>query len=233
MKVDPLGSLLKSILAVYVGNSAIGVVELLHGKKNVNEFLISKKLKMTINQTRNILYKLSDEGMVSFIRKKDSKKGGWYTYFWTLNVERCLAKFKEGLNSRVETLKRQRDDKKSSSFYKCKNCGLEFNEENALNNNYTCLECGEVLEIKNMDEEIAEIDKNIAKTEGLMTRADSELSLIREEDEKIKIRRMKTEERKKKKEREVKRKARAREKARNSKKSVLKKIKLRKKGKKK
>ena len=50
------------------------IVDLLYGKANVNEFLIAKKLNVTINQARNILYKLGDEGLVSFIRKKDKKK---------------------------------------------------------------------------------------------------------------------------------------------------------------
>ena len=43
--------------------------------KHVNEFIIAKKLDLTINQTRNVLYKLADEGLVSSIRKKDKKKG--------------------------------------------------------------------------------------------------------------------------------------------------------------
>src|SRR3989344_5879391 len=81
MQID----LLKEIVSSVAGEKAKAVVDLLHQKKNVNEFLVAKKLKLTINQTRNILYKLADEGLVSFIRKKDTKKGGWDTYFWTLN----------------------------------------------------------------------------------------------------------------------------------------------------
>ena len=56
-------------------------VEILHKKRNVNEFLISKKLDLTINQTRNILYKLLDAGLVKFIRKKDKKKG-WLVHLF-------------------------------------------------------------------------------------------------------------------------------------------------------
>ena len=47
--------LLKSIVSSIAGDKAKGIVELLIKKKNVNEFLIAKKLNLTINQTRNLL----------------------------------------------------------------------------------------------------------------------------------------------------------------------------------
>ena len=93
--------LLKEIVGSTAGEKAKGIVDLLYGKKNVNEFLITKKLKLLINQTRHILYKLADEGLVSFIRKKDSKKGGWYTYYWTLHIGKGLSKYKENLVSNI------------------------------------------------------------------------------------------------------------------------------------
>ncbi|MEI6850177.1 MAG: hypothetical protein WCK29_03995, partial [archaeon] len=72
-------SILREVVSTIAGERAKTIIDLLIDKKNVNEFLIAKKMKLTINQTRNILYKLGDEGLVSFIRKKDAKKGGWYT----------------------------------------------------------------------------------------------------------------------------------------------------------
>jgi len=49
---------LEEIVENIAGSQAREIVKLLEGKKDVNEFLIAKKLKLTINQTRNILYKL-------------------------------------------------------------------------------------------------------------------------------------------------------------------------------
>src|SRR3989338_1121330 len=95
--------LLKDIVAATVGQGATNIVDLLYDKKNINEFFIAKKLKLTINQTRNILYKLSYEGLVTFVRKKDSKKGRWYTYFWTLNLEKSLSKFREKISKDIES----------------------------------------------------------------------------------------------------------------------------------
>jgi len=72
-----LKDLLKEVVAIVAGKQAEEIADILDSKKHVNEFLIAKKLGITINQTRNILYKLSDFGLVSFIRKKDKRKG-WY-----------------------------------------------------------------------------------------------------------------------------------------------------------
>ena len=62
---------LKDIVASVAGQPASKIVDLLYGKKNVNEFLISKKLGLTINQTRNVLYKLA----ASMIRKRMADAG--------------------------------------------------------------------------------------------------------------------------------------------------------------
>src|SRR4030042_2056328 len=84
-----LKKFLKEIIVSIAGKQAETIIDLLDGKKYINEFIIAKKLNLTINQTRNILYKISDHGLVSFIRKKDKKKG-WYTYFWKLEILKCL-----------------------------------------------------------------------------------------------------------------------------------------------
>ena len=91
-----LKDLLKSLVEELAGDYATPIVDILYNKKDVNEFRIAKKMEMTINQIRNILYKLSAEGLVSFIRKKDDKKG-WYIYYWTLETEKCLVKLKKTL----------------------------------------------------------------------------------------------------------------------------------------
>ena len=83
---------LKKVVENTAGIEAVRIVDLLYGKKDVNEFLIAKKLALTINQTRNLLYRLSHLGIITSIRKKDKRKG-WYIYFWTFNhdyVGTCL-----------------------------------------------------------------------------------------------------------------------------------------------
>ncbi len=82
-------NLLKKVVEKTAGLPAVKIVDLLYNKKNINEFLIAKKLMLTINQTRNLLYRLSHMGIISSTRKKDKRKG-WYIYFWTFNILKSL-----------------------------------------------------------------------------------------------------------------------------------------------
>ena len=202
-------NLLKNIVTSIAGNSASGVVDLLYNKKNVNEFLISKKLKSTINQTRNILYRLADEGLVSFIRKKDVKKGGWYTYYWTLNSGKSLLKFKENLQKNIETLEQQLAQRCTGRFFVCKNCDIEFNEENALTHNYTCLECGQVLDVKDLSAEISQIKKDVTRLKSLLATVHEEVQVISGKETKARERKLHAEAKKKQAERAAQKKARA------------------------
>ena len=52
MQVKLLHDLVEELAGVDTGR----IVEILFGKKDVNEFLIAKKMELTINQVRNILY---------------------------------------------------------------------------------------------------------------------------------------------------------------------------------
>jgi transcription initiation factor TFIIE subunit alpha len=204
-------NLLKNVVSSVAGQSASPIVDLLFNKKNVNEFLIAKKLKLTINQTRNILYKLADEGIVSFTRKKDRTKGGWYTYFWTLNSGKGLMRFREHLTDEIEKLKNQLTSKKTERFFYCANCQLESNEESALLHQYTCPECGEVLQLKEKGKEIETIEREVARLVNILNNVNQEIGVITKKEEAVKTRKMRAEERKKAKERALKRKRKERE----------------------
>jgi len=202
--------LLKDIVSTIAGNSAVGVVDLLYEKKNVNEFLIAKKLKLTINQTRNILYKLADQGLVSFIRKKDRKKGGWYTYFWTLNLGKSLEKFKSILNKDLENLNLQLNILRKSRFYRCPNNDPDLNEESALLHEYHCPECGDLLELKDNAPAIASMEKEIEKRKDIINEINEDLGTISKLEEKTRARKSRAEAKKKTKERLARKKERER-----------------------
>jgi len=165
---------LKSVVETLVNKQSSSIIDLLAGKKNVNEFLIAKKLDLTINQTRNILYKLSDYGLVSFIRKKDKRKG-WYIYFWTLNVFQSLTLFEDNLKKKDEKLEEQLKNRKENRFYICNTCSIEVTEEVALLNDFTCPECEEIYELADNAEHIKHIEKNISRIKKEIELVSSEI----------------------------------------------------------
>ena len=189
--------LLKSIVENLINKQAIPIIDLLVGKKHVNEFLIAKKLKLTINQTKNILYKLSDFGLVSFIRKKDKRKG-WYIYFWTLNTYQSLNLLESNLSRELENLENQLKNRKEKRFYICKTCSLEVTEENALLNDFICPECEEVYQLSENKENIESLQKEILRLKKDIDLVRSEREIEEGKIEKKKTGKIKREEKKKK-----------------------------------
>ncbi|MBU3913849.1 MAG: hypothetical protein KKB21_00650 [Nanoarchaeota archaeon] len=212
--------LLNDILSNVVGRQALDIVNLLAGKKNVNEFILAKKLKLTINQVRNILYKLSHAGLVSFTRKKDKRKG-WYTYFWTLNIEKSLELLESNIRKELDSLRNQLKNRESRRFYFCITCKTEVNEETALLHNFTCNECGEVYELQTDKKIINDLVLKIKKLELGISVIEKEISIVREKEVKKKAKL----EKKEIKEKKAKRKAvnHAKKKIKTEKKSVKKK----------
>jgi len=176
-----LNNLLKEVVTFVVGKTAEPIAELLNSKEYINEFIIAKKLDVTINQTRNILYKLSDNGLVSSIRKKDRKKG-WYTYFWKIDVLKSLLFLKEKLFNKKNQIEKQIQSRESKQFYVCERCSIEFNEENALLQNFTCHECGDVFTLKDNSKLLKEFSKGLTKIESQIKVIEEE---IKKEEEKI------------------------------------------------
>jgi transcription factor E len=203
---------LKDIVSLIAGQEAVKIVDLLYNKKNVNEFNIAKKLNLNINQTRNILYKLADQGLVSFIRKKDSRKGGWYTYFWTLDISKSLEHLRNNLDAETEKLRAEMERRKHERFYYSPNVDIEYSEEDALQHDFIDPESGEVLQLKDNGEAIARIGKDIDKIRLVLNELNFELAEIQKKEDKIKEKKLKAEAKLKEEERLKKKKAREREK---------------------
>jgi len=165
--------LLETLVEELAGVGASKIVVILFNKKDVNEFLIARKMEMTINQVRNILYKLSAEGLVSFTRKRDKKKG-WYIYYWTLNTEKCLVNIEQVLIKKINELNSQLKNRETKRYYICRPCNIEVNEETALEHGFSCEECASVYELSDGEKQIREIKAKI-------TKVNNDLKVIRDE----------------------------------------------------
>lgn len=168
--------LAKEAFAEIAGKVAEPLVDILDEKKYMNEFLIAKKLDLPINQTRNVLYKISEHGMVSSTRKKDKKKG-WFTYSWKIESLKSLDFLKSLINKKISQIQNQIKNRESREFYVCDNCHIEFNEENALLHDFMCPECGSVLTLKDNTKLIKEMKKNLEGFESTMKVIDGEIEI--------------------------------------------------------
>lgn len=180
-----LEKLLQEIIVVVVGKQAEPIVPLLNTNKHVNEFTLAKKLGITINQTRNILYKISDYGLVSSLRKKDKKKG-WYTYYWKFEILKCLEFLKNLLLEKKQEMDKESIERGSKTYYACELCNLEYGEDQALLMDFTCDECGELFTTKDNSKLVKDLDKNSAKIDEKLALVEIELEKERVKLEKVK-----------------------------------------------
>ena len=192
-----LNKFIKDAMSLVAGKPAEDITDLLDTPKYVNEFIIAKKLNLTVNQIRNILYKASDYGLVSSTRKKDKRKG-WYTYFWKIEPIKCLEFLRNEYLKRLEQLEHQAKSRETKRFYFCDRCNIELNEENALIHNFTCNECGSIFTLKDNTKAIKEMRKIFDKLKKDLIFIEEEIRKENEKNQKKKSRERKKDEKKKK-----------------------------------
>ena len=158
MKVS--NKLIDDVVAQVAGEDVIPLVNYLKNKKNISEFKIAECIKVEINLTRNMLYRLFDHNLVSFIRRKDKKKG-WYIYYWTFNAKMIKFLVQSLKKAKLEKLKDRLKREQSGQFYCCSENCIRLDFEQATNFEFKCPECGKLLNLDNNVEKIGQIEKEI------------------------------------------------------------------------
>lgn len=161
---------ISDIISEVVGDDALELVFYLKGKKDISEFTISADLNVEIHAVRNMLYRLNSDHLVTYRRKKDRIKG-WYISYWTLNLARIkemdeiikkrkLKKFQERLDE---------EEKNKGNYYLCPNACVRMDFSTAVENDFRCPECGEILKpqdntrtIEMLKEKTKELTKQLA-----------------------------------------------------------------------
>ncbi|MEM4239966.1 MAG: transcription factor [Candidatus Woesearchaeota archaeon] len=155
---------LSEVIREVAGEDVLPLAKALKNKKNVSEFKLAESIKKEINLTRNMLYRLYDKHLVTFIRKKDKKKG-WYIYYWTFNPRRVKELVRSIKKSKIEKLKERLAREQSTNFFSCPNKCIRLDFDQATEFEYKCPECGEILHQEDNSKIISELEKEIQKIE--------------------------------------------------------------------
>tara|TARA_Y100000310_G_scaffold340113_1_gene434838 strand:+ start:61 stop:594 length:534 start_codon:yes stop_codon:yes gene_type:complete len=156
---------INSLVAQVSGEDTVEVVNfILENGENISEFLISEKLTIPMNALRNKLYRLQENNLITFTRKKDKKKG-WYIYYWTFNHPQSISMVKKMKESRIDSLRKRLEREDSSIFYTCKSKCIRTKFDHALENNFLCSECGKILKEQDNSKIIKEIKKELTLLE--------------------------------------------------------------------
>jgi transcription factor E len=125
------------------GENALAIVRNFYSNHSDEE--LAKKLKIKISDVRATLNKLHNEGLVHYLREKDSETG-WYSYSWSLNQER-MQKWADSQTNKLNEICEGGVD-----YYFCTSCGMSSitDFESASNWEFRCERCNRLLEF--MDE---------------------------------------------------------------------------------
>jgi transcription initiation factor TFIIE subunit alpha len=155
---------IEDLMREIYGKEILPLVQLLKGRKNVNEFKIAEKLELTINQTRNMFYKLQDRGLIISTRKKDKKKG-WYVYYWTFNDKEAKKLIVDHRNMKLHVLRRALSKEQEIVHFICKDNHVRIRYEEALEQDFRCPECGELLIEEDKDKILRKMKSDIKTLE--------------------------------------------------------------------
>lgn len=140
----PTKKMTEEVVTELVGDHALPIIDFLKGKTRISEFIIAEELEMEINETRNILYKLLDHNIVSFIRKKDRIKG-WYICYWDFN-EHMIPQLQNKMNGqKLEKMEERLQNEQGGTFFMCANTCVRMDFDKSMEQNFKCPECGALM----------------------------------------------------------------------------------------
>ncbi len=178
--------LLEELVKEVAGENTVRLVRLIKDKKNVSEFAIADRLRLSVNEVRNMLYKLHAYNLVSFTRKKDKKKG-WYIYYWTFDNKRAKEVLTNLKREKLEMLEKRLEREKNSNFFVCPEGCIRLDFESALENEFKCFECGQVLVQEDNIAKIKEIEDEVKIIkDDLMFKREREKKKVKKIKKKIK-----------------------------------------------
>lgn len=174
------------VLLSILGEDGASLVKYLYGKNNISEFELANKTKKDIKVVRKMLYALNNYNLVGFTRKKDKEKG-WYIYYWTIIPENIMYLYVKRKKDLLLKLKAS-IEAENELFFVCKNNCVRLNFDQAMEFEFHCPECGElVMQDKKQDAE--RIKKQILEIEGELAVGEKErkLKISKAEKKKIKV----------------------------------------------
>ena len=164
------------VLVSIIGEEGLVLTKYLYGKENVSEFDLANKTKKDIKVIRKMLYFLYNNNLVAFTRKKDKEKG-WYIYYWTLLPENIMFLYVKRKKEELNTLKNKIEQNGKELFFTCKNNCIQLNFDQAMEFEFHCPECGELV-MQDAVEEMDSIKKKVKEIE-------EELSSAKEKPKKV------------------------------------------------
>ena len=157
--------IIDDLILEIAGKEVVPLVNLIKNKADVSEFKLAAKLRLSVNQVRNMLYRLNNYNLVDFTRQKDKLKG-WYIYFWTFNMKLAKDLATSMKNNKINILKKRLEKEANELFFVCPSGCVRFDSVNVMEYQFKCPECGKMLVKDDNRKNIDKIQKETALIEN-------------------------------------------------------------------
>jgi len=203
-------SILEKFVEEIAGKDAVKLLNLMKEYENISEFKLAEDLKITINQVRNLLYKLNSFNLNYSTRKKDRDKG-LYIYYWTFNFKHARDMLVVRKKQELENLQIELKKENEQRFYICKNNCTRVELEEAMELEFKCQECGTLLHQEDSTKKIGEISHKIDILNQELEELKKPVVIVLKPEEEIKVKKKaKRKARKKKKPKKAKKRKKKR-----------------------
>ena len=146
------------------GRRARQVMEYLIEKGEATDEQVAKVFGIDVNEARKILNGLFEQRLLRYRRARDEKIG-WYIYFWRVTDENPAVILDARRRKALDILRRRLEYEKNNTFYICPKCERKYTFDEAVDNSFRCIECGELLEPLDNTKIVAILEEAISKLE--------------------------------------------------------------------
>lgn len=143
-----------------------------HGE--VTDEVISQETGLKINIVRRALYNLLEQGLLSYRRVRD-RNSGWFIYYWSLNMDKLNTILLSRKKMLLDKLRKRLQFEENNEFYICPLDGARYVFSEAVENDFRCPRCGEMLTyednadaIRFLRRKISEIEEELRREERLL-----------------------------------------------------------------
>ena len=138
----------------------VAIVLLTHTGELTDE-LIAEELDIKLNQVRKALYKLHDLELATFRRIRD-KSTGWFIFYWKLHPEKISDLVMTKQHNVLDKIGTRLEYEQGNMFFSCGTSECKrVTFQDAMEQDFICLNCEERLESFDNDKIIIVLEKKI------------------------------------------------------------------------
>ncbi len=128
---------------------------------------LALELGIEINEIRRALFALYEIGLAEYRRRRDDETG-WMEYYWRINYEKAAEVVKRELEKTKKKLEEKLEMETSTIYYICPNMCVKVSYDEAMEYNFTCPRCGNMLEYLDCSEAIEKVREEIERIDSVL-----------------------------------------------------------------